>query len=415
MEILNTVFTFVSNNILTKAEFFVGLIVLVGYILLGRKWYETLAGFLKAVVGYMILNVGSAGLINTFRPILAGLNQKFHLNAVVIDPYFGLNAVNAALENIGLSAAWTMTSLLLAFIWNIILLIFRKFTKLRTLLLTGHIMVQQATTVTWIVFLFIPGLRNIWGAVAVGILVGTYQAVFSNLTVEPTDRLTDGEGGFAIGHQQMFAIWLADKIAPKIGKKEDSIENIKLPGFLQMFSDNVVSTSVLMFIFFGIIMLVLGEDFMRSLDDTFSQTTAFGFYIFSKALSFTVYLNVLQAGGRMFVAGFVPLFFDNASIAVYANHRGGVKAAMILPFISGIIQVLGGAVCAYILQLVAFGGWHGNFDFSTIFLAVSYIVKYLKVPGVILCVIAMLVIPQIQYAKSDKEKYFTVGQEDDEY
>ncbi len=228
MEILNTVFTFVSNNILTKAEFFVGLIVLVGYILLGRKWYETLAGFLKAVVGYMILNVGSAGLINTFRPILAGLNQKFHLNAVVIDPYFGLNAVNAALENIGLSAAWTMTSLLLAFIWNIILLIFRKFTKLRTLLLTGHIMVQQATTVTWIVFLFIPGLRNIWGAVAVGILVGTYQAVFSNLTVEPTDRLTDGEGGFAIGHQQMFAIWLADKIAPKIGKKEDSIENIKL-------------------------------------------------------------------------------------------------------------------------------------------------------------------------------------------
>ena len=86
-----------------------------------------------------------------------------------------------------------------------------------------------------------------------------------------------------------------------------------------------------------------------------------------------------------------------------------------LTVISGIIQVLGGAVCAYVLQLVAFGGWHGNFDFSTIFLAVSYIVKYLKVPGVILCVIAMLVIPQIQYAKSDKEKYFTVGQEDDEY
>lgn len=131
--------------------------------------------------------------------------------------------------------------------------------------------------------MFIPGLRNIWGAVAVGILVGTYQAVFSNLTVEPTDRLTDGEGGFAIGHQQMFAIWLTDKLAPKIGKKEDSIENIKMPGFLQMFSDNVVSTSVLMFVFFGIIMVILGEDFMRGLDDTFTATTAFPVYIFSKA------------------------------------------------------------------------------------------------------------------------------------
>ena len=479
MEILNTIFTFISNNILTKAELFVGLIVLVGYILLGKKWYETLAGFIKAGVGYMILTVGSNGLITTFRPILTGLNEKFHLDAVVIDPYFGLNAVNAALENIGLSAAWTMTSLLMAFIWNIILLIFRKFTKLRTLLLTGHIMVQQATTVTWIVFLFIPQLRNIWGAVAVGILVGTYQAVFSNLTVEPTDRLTDGEGGFAVGHQQMFAIWLADKLAPKLGKKEDSIENLKLPGFLQMFSDNVVSTSVLMFVFFGIIMVVLGEDFMRGIDDTFTATTAFPFYIFSKALSFTVYLNVLQAGVRMFVAeltesfkgisdkllpgaipavdcavtygfapanavtvgffcgalgqflaiggllifhspvmiiaGFVPLFFDNATIAVYANHRGGVKAAVILSFLSGIIQVALGAVCASLLQLVAFGGWHGNFDFSTIFLAVSYAVKYLKVPGLIICVIAMLIIPQIQYAKSaDKKRYFTIGEEDEE-
>lgn len=477
MEVLNTFFTFISNNILTRAELFVGLIVLIGYILLGRKWYETMAGFIKAVVGYMILNVGSAGLVTAFRPILAGLNQKFHLNAVVIDPYFGLNAVNAALENIGLSAAWTMTSLLLAFLWNILLLMFRKVTKLRTLLLTGHIMVQQATTVTWIVFLFVPGLRNIWGAVAVGILVGTYQAVFSNLTVEPTDHLTDGEGGFAIGHQQMFAVWLTDKIAPKIGKKEDSIENIKLPGFLQIFSDNVVSTSVLMFLFFGVIMAVLGEDFLRGIDDSFSKDTAFIIYIFSKALSFTVYLNVLQAGVRMFVAeltesfkgisdkllpgaipavdcavaygfgpanavtigfffgaigqflaiaglllfhspvmiiaGFVPLFFDNATIAVYANKRGGVKAAMILPFVCGVVQVMGGAVCALLLQMVAFGGWHGNIDFSTIFLGVSYIVKYLKVPGIILCVIAMLAIPQLQYLRSDKEKYFKIGQEEE--
>lgn len=115
----------------------------------------------------------------------------------------------------------------------------------------------------------------------------------------------------------------------------------------------------------------------------------------------------------MIIAGFVPLFFDNASIAVYANHRGGVKAAVILSFCSGIIQVLGGALCAALLQLVAFGGWHGNFDFSTIFLAVSYVVKYLKVPGVIICVIAMLIIPQIQYRRSDKEKYFTVGQEEE--
>lgn len=476
MEVLNTVFAFLSNNILTRAELFVGFIVLLGYILQKKKWYESLGGFIKAVVGYLILSVGSGGLISTFRPILVGLNEKFNLNAVVIDPYFGLNAVNAALENMGLSAAWTMTSLLIAFIWNIILLLLKKITKLRTLLLTGHIMVQQATTVTWIVFLFIPSMRNISGAILVGVLVGTYQAVMSNLTVEPTAYLTDNSGGFAIGHQQMFAVWVTDKVAGKIGKEEDSIEKIKLPGFLQMFSDNVVSTSVLMLAFFGVIIALLGEDFMRELDTTFSATLSFPVYIFTKALYFTVYLNILMTGVRMFVSeltesfkgisdrllpgaipavdcavaygfappnavtigffcgalgqflaiiglivfkspvmiitGFVPVFFDNATIAVYANKRGGIKAAMILPFICGILQVLLGAVAVSMVELVSFGGWHGNIDFSTIWLAIAGLIKQIGIPGAIVSIIVMLIIPQIQYARSDKERYFNMGEEE---
>lgn len=47
MEILNTIFTFISNNILTKAELFVGLIVLVGYILLGKNGMKHLLDLLK--------------------------------------------------------------------------------------------------------------------------------------------------------------------------------------------------------------------------------------------------------------------------------------------------------------------------------------------------------------------------------
>ena len=138
---LNSIFNFLTSNILTRAELFVGLIILLGYILQRKKWYECVGGFFKGVIGYLILMAGANGLITTFRPILVGLNERFQLNAVVIDPYFGLNAANEALESIGCSAAWAMTSLLIAFIWNIILLIFKKWTKLRTLLLTGHIMV----------------------------------------------------------------------------------------------------------------------------------------------------------------------------------------------------------------------------------------------------------------------------------
>ncbi len=470
MEVISSVLDFITGNILSRAELFVGIIVLLGYLLQRKKWFETIGGFFKAVVGYLILMVGANGLVETFRPILVGLNDKFNLNAVVIDPYFGLNAANSALESIGSSAAWAMTSLLIAFLWNLLLLALRKFTKIRTLLLTGHIMVQQATTVTWIVFLFIPSARNIWGAILVGILVGTYQAVSSNLTVNACMNLTGGKDKFAIGHQQMFAIWLTDKIAHFFGKKEKSVENMKLPGFLKIFNDSLVATSILMLIFFGTIMVLLGEDFLRQNDPSFGADTAFPIYIIIQSLYFTVYLQILNMGVKMFVGeltssfkgisdkllpgaipavdcavafnyapgnavtlgflagmigevlailgllvfhspvmiimGFTTVFFDNAIIAIFANKRGGVKAAVIIPFIAGVIQVLGGAVAAWLVQLVAYGGWHGTTDFSTVWVGISALLKYLGLPGAIVAIVVMLIIPQIQYARSDKKTYF---------
>ena len=71
---------------------------MIGYALLGKKWYEVLAGFIKASVGYMILSVGSSGLINVFRPVIVGLKGRFNLSAMVIDPYFGNNAVDAGVK-----------------------------------------------------------------------------------------------------------------------------------------------------------------------------------------------------------------------------------------------------------------------------------------------------------------------------
>jgi PTS system ascorbate-specific IIC component len=191
---------------------------------------------------------------------------------------------------------------MVGFGWNILLVALKKYTKVRSLFLTGHVMIQQATTVTWIVFFAIPELRNMAGAAAVGLLVGTYWAVFSNLTVEPTAELTDN-GGFAVGHQQMLWVWLTSKIAPKIGDREHTVENIKLPRWLSMFNDNVIATGTLMIIFFGIIMTILGEPYLRGIDKAgFPATLAFPTYILSKSLSFAVYLFILISGVRMFVA-----------------------------------------------------------------------------------------------------------------
>ena len=87
MAILNAIWTFFATYILQKAPYMIGFIVLIGYLLKKEKWYNTLGGTLKAIIGMLILNVGSGGLVSTFRPILAGLKDRFNLTACVIDPY----------------------------------------------------------------------------------------------------------------------------------------------------------------------------------------------------------------------------------------------------------------------------------------------------------------------------------------
>ena len=476
VEILKAIWMFFQTNILTQPAFFVGFLVLIGSILLRKKWYQCYASFVKATVGYLILNVGSGGLVNTFRPILAGLNQRFNLNAAVIDPYFGQNAAQHALEAVGRTSSLLFLGLLVAFFVNILLVALRKVTKIRTLFTTGHIMMQQSATGMWMIIFFFPQFQDATAVIMLGVILGIFWAVSSNLTVEITQRLTDG-GGFAVGHQQMFGVWLVDKLAPKIGgKNAKPIEELELPGWLSIFTDNVVATGTLMLFFFGILLSVLGPTFLKEgLGISFNS---FPFYVMTTAFNMAVYLSILQLGVRMFVAeltesftgisekllpgsvpavdcaatygfgspnapivgfffgalgqflaiiglvifkspvliitGFVPVFFDNATFAVFANKASGLKAAAILTFCSGIIQVLCGAVCASLFQTYQYGGWHGNFDISTIWLVGGLLQKYIGIVGYAIGIIALLAIPQIQYAK-DKEHYFQVVEDWDAY
>ena len=161
MNILFTIWSFFATYILQKAPYMVGFLTLLGYCLMGKKWYDTLGGTLKAIIGMLILNAGSGGLTSNFRPILAGLKDRFGLTAAVIDPYYGQNAVTEGVEEFfGKGFSQAMTLLLIAFIVNILLVRFNKITKCRVLFTTGHVQVQQAATAYWLIMFALPGLLN---------------------------------------------------------------------------------------------------------------------------------------------------------------------------------------------------------------------------------------------------------------
>ena len=488
MQVLTSIWEFFANNILKNAPHMIGFIVLLGYLLKGEKWYTTLGGTLKAVIGMLLLNVGSGGLVSNFRPILVGLKDRFNLNATVIDPYFGQNAVtDGVMEVFGKAFDSVMILLLIAFIVNILLVRFNKYTKCRTLFTTGHVQVQQASTAYWLIMFAMPALlkNDTLMLVVMAVVLGAYWAVGSNLTVKPMQELTDG-AGFAIAHQQMFGIrlgyWAADKFFGKDGgKKKDKeikkVGDMELPGFFQIFNENMVCTAILMTVFFGIIMSIIGKDFFISAGNL-KETDSFLMFVFDKCLNFAVYLAILQLGVRTFVSeltvsfqgisekllpssipgvdcavcygfgdanavtfgflaglagqlvaivalilmkspvliicGFVPVFFDNATIGLVANEKGGLKACLVLPFISSLIQVFGSALIAGWVGMAAYGGYLGMFDWATVWPIMTVVMKYLSWAGVIICVAALLVLPQIEYLK-DKKGYFLITEDYEAY
>ncbi len=486
MDILIGIWEFFASNILQQPAFMIGLIVMIGYILLKKPFYDVLAGTIKAIVGYLILTVGSGGLVSNFRPVLVGLRDRFNIDAMVIDPYFGQNAVTVGVEEVfGKGFGQAMILLLVAFIVNILVVRFSKYTKMRALFTTGHVQVQQASTAYWLLLFACPFLleNDISLIIVMAVILGLYWAVGANLTIKPCQEVSDG-AGFCLAHQQMFGVainyWLAEKL---FGKKKNSnkevkkIEDLELPGFMSIFNDNMVCTSILMLLFFGTILTILGQDYLVAGGFMGENETMF-FYVIETCLYFAVYLAILQLGVRTFVTeltqsfqgiadkllpgsipgvdcaviygfgaanavplgflagfagqilaivglivlqspvlvicGFVPVFFDNSTIAIFANEKGGIKAALILPFISGIMQVVGSAIIAGWVGMAAYGGYLGMWDWAVIWPVMTAVMKYLSYAGIAIVAIVLILIPQLQY-RADKEGYFMMTEDYEAY
>lgn len=485
MNILMTIWSYFATNILQQPAFMIGLIVMIGYILLKKPWYDVLAGVIKAIVGYLILTVGSSGLTNNFRPVLVGLKDVFDIDAMVIDPYFGQNAVTAGVDEVfGKGFGDAMILLLIAFIVNILLVRFSKYTKLRALFTTGHVQVQQAATAYWLIMFALPGLisHNVALIVVMAVILGAYWAVGANILIKPCQEVTDG-AGFTLAHQQMFGValnyWLAEKLFgnKKNGKKVKKIDDIELPGFMSIFNENMVCTSILMLIFFGAILCILGRDYLTE-GGFLAEGSSMVFYVIQTCLYFAVYLAILQLGVRTFVTeltasfqgiadrllpgsipgvdcavifgfgsanavplgflagflgqiiaivllivlksptlvicGFVPVFFDNATIGIFANEKGGIKAALILPFISGLCQVFGSAFIAGWVGMAAYGGYLGMWDWAVVWPVMTGVMKFLSYAGVAVVAIVLLIIPQLEY-RADKEGYFLITEDYEAY
>jgi PTS system ascorbate-specific IIC component len=145
-----------------------------------------------------------------------------------------------------------------------------------------------------------------------------------------------------------------------------------------------------------------------------SNAVTFGFLAGLVGQIIAILALIVMGSPTIIICGFVPVFFDNATIGLVANEKGGIKACLIIPFFSGLIQVFGAAFISGWVGLAKYGGYLGMFDWDTVWPLFTVIMRYLGYVGVAIVVIILLAIPQIEY-RMDPEGYFLITEDYDAY
>lgn len=216
-----------------------------------------------------MMQIGSGMIVGLAKPVFLAFS-KFGKGLTPLDTYLGQVSVENFLNSVGQGfASWLAYALLIGLTINIILIALRRWTNVHSLMITGHVMFQQAAVVVPVVLVLMfsgqqfrtaEGAINVGGQVGTiffsGLLLGTYWGVASSSTIKGSDAVTQ-KAGFCVGHQQMFGIAIAYQIGKFFGKKEDSAETKKLSNKVKLLEDNIFTQSVLILLIFLILILII--------------------------------------------------------------------------------------------------------------------------------------------------------------
>ena len=396
------ILNFIVYDLLGTSSILVGFIAMFGLILQKKKWDKVVIGTIKTIVGFIIFSAGSSLATSSLNSFQTLFTKAFNLEGVL--PL--AEAVTALAQNkFGPIVALIMVT---GFIANLII---ARLTPFKYIFLTGQHNLYLAALLT-VIF----KANGVSDGLTIGlgaIILGASAALFPAIAQRGMKKIT-GENEIAMGHYVTLAYALSSFIGSKVGKPEDSTEKLKLPSWLMIFKDYVVSVALSVAVFYYISAFMAGKAEVEAL----SGNVSWILFPFLQSLSFAASLFIIITGVRMVlgeivsafvgiseklipnakpaldcpvvfqyaptatVIGFlsayiggllcipvfialktpviipvaVPYFFIGATAGVFGNATGGWKGAIVGGFITGILIAVGPALIYPIMSSIGLTG-----------------------------------------------------------
>lgn len=420
---MNSILHFLVYDLLGTSSILVGFIAMFGLILQKKSWDKVAIGTIKTIVGFVIFSAGSSLATSSLNSFQTLFTKAFNLEGVL--PL--AEAVTALAQNkFGSIVALIMVA---GFIANLIV---ARFTPLKYIFLTGQHNLYLAALLT-VIFKangVSDGLTIFLGAV----ILGVSAALFPAIAQKGMRKITE-EDELAMGHYVTIAYAISSFIGSKVGNPEDSTEKLKLPSWLMIFKDYIVSVTLSVAVFYYISAFIAGKENVEAL----SGGVSWILFPFLQSLSFAASLFIIITGVRMVlgeivsafvgiseklipnakpaldcpvvfqyaptatVLGFlsayigglicipvfvllktpviipvaVPYFFIGATAGVFGNASGGWKGAIVGGFITGILIAVGPALIYPIMSSIGLTGTSfPETDFVSVGLILNFILGF---------------------------------------
>lgn len=412
-------------DLLSSAAILVGIIALTGLVLQKKTTTNILEGTIKTIVGFLVFTAGTELAVKTLDSFQKIFGEGFGLEGVL--------PLAEAITALAQERFATVVALImgLGFIANLIV---ARITRFKYIFLTGQHNLYMAALLT--IILKATGANNVTTVVVGSIVLGLSAAIFPAIA-QPTMRKVTGGDDIALGHYVSIGYALSGWLGSKVGSPEESTEDLKLPSWLSIFKDYVISVGLTVVILFYISAFAAGQSFVEE------QSGGMNWLVFPliEGLTFAGALYIVITGVRMFlgeivaaftgiserlipnakpaldvpvtfpyaptatIVGFisayiggllsmgifyilklpviipvaVPYFFIGATAGVFGNARGGWKGAIVGSFVVGILIAVGPALVYPIMGTVGLKGTaFPETDFNLIGLLVYYISKFIS-------------------------------------